>query len=149
MDGHRDEVIILLVEDDEGHAQLIRERFANAGVSNEIRRFLDGAEAWKFLTGAGPGFRESGRQYLMLLDIRMPGMDGVELLRRIKRDETLKKMPVIMLTTTDDPREVDACYALGCNSYLTKPVAFAEFSEVVKRLGLFISVVKVTKLNGV
>lgn len=144
MGENREEVTILLAEDDDGHAQLIRERFEGAGVSNQLTRFRDGNEAWAFLSGD----ELRGRPYLLLLDIRMPGVDGMELLRRIKGDERLKKLPVIMLTTTDDPREVDACYALGCNSYLTKPVAFAEFSEVVKRLGLFISVVKVTSIDG-
>ena len=78
----------------------------------------------------------------------MPRMDGGELLKRIKEDPDLKKMPVIMLTTTDDPREIDACYELGCNNYLTKPVVFSQFFEVIKRLGLFISVISVARING-
>ena len=73
----------------------------------------------------------------------MPKMDGVEVLQKIKSNEELKNLPVIMLTTTDDPREVEKCYALGCNIYITKPVDFLRFSETLKRLGLFIQVVKV------
>lgn len=70
-------------------------------------------------------------------------MDGLEVLERIKNDDDFKSLPVIMLTTTDDPREVEKCYELGCNIYVTKPVDFLKFAETLKRLGLFIQVVKV------
>jgi len=73
----------------------------------------------------------------------MPKMDGIEVLQKIKSDDELKNLPVMMLTTTDDPREVEKCYALGCNIYITKPVDFPKFAETLKRLGLFIQVVKV------
>ena len=73
----------------------------------------------------------------------MPKMDGVEVLKRIKGDEDLKEIPVMMLTTTDDPREVEACYKLGCSIYITKPIDFSKFTETLKRLGLFIQVVKI------
>lgn len=144
----QEQVVILVAEDDDGHAQLIKERLEAAGVSNPQVRFKDGLAAWEFISRKGGAGREPNAPYLLLLDIRMPRMDGVELLRRIKGDADLKKMPVIMLTTTDDPREIDECYRLGCNNYLTKPVAFQHFSEMIKRLGLFLSVVKVTSLNG-
>lgn len=138
------QITILIADDDDGHATLIAEQLEDSGVLNPLRRFRDGVEAWNFLAGSGPGEQRDPEQpYLLLLDIRMPKMDGVEVLRRIKLHPVLKAMPVIMLTTTDDPREVAECYALGCNSYVTKPVNFEEFSEVVKRLGLFISVMAV------
>jgi CheY-like chemotaxis protein len=143
-----EQVTILIAEDDDGHARLIQERFEAAGVSNPQIRFRDGREAWDYISRKDGGGREPGRPYLLLLDIRMPGLDGVEVLRRVKADPGLKKMPVIMLTTTDDPREIDECYRLGCNNYLTKPVDFRHFSEMIKRLGLFISVIKVSPLNG-
>lgn len=138
------EITVLIAEDDDGHALLIREHLEDAGLRNPICRFRDGSEAWEFLAGNGAGpHREPGHAYLLLLDIRMPRMDGVEVLRRIKATPDLHSMPVIMLTTTDDPREVAECYALGCNSYVTKPVNFESFAEVIKRLGLFISVMAV------
>jgi CheY-like chemotaxis protein len=87
--------------------------------------------------------RDLSKSYLLLLDINMPRMDGVEVLRRLKADESLKEIPVMMLTTTDDPREVEACYRIGCNIYITKPVDFQKFSETLKSLGLFLQVVKV------
>ena len=81
---------------------------------------------------------------VITLDVEMPRMDGVEVLRRIKAHPELHSLPVIMLTTTDNPREVAECYSLGCNSYVTKPVNFDDFSEVIKRLGMFISVIAIT-----
>lgn len=139
------EINILIADDDDGHAMLIQEQLEDSGIHNSITRFRDGAETWAFLSGEGAGpHRDPEQPYLLLLDIRMPRMDGVEVLRRIKASEALRTLPVIMLTTTDDPREVAECYALGCNSYVTKPVNFDDFSEVVKRLGLFISVIAVS-----
>jgi CheY-like chemotaxis protein len=79
----------------------------------------------------------------------MPKVDGVEVLRRLKADPELRKIPVIMLTTTDDPREVDRCHALGCNSYIVKPVDYEKFAEAIKNLGLFISLVKVPEIEPV
>lgn len=137
-------VTILMAEDDDGHAKLVQERFESVGVHNPIVRFKDGKEAWDFLSGVGV---EAGKAYLLLLDIRMPGMDGIEVLRRVKQDARLKSMPVIMLTTTDDPKEISVCYELGCNNYLTKPVEFEKFAEVVKRLGLFLMIMRVDKFK--
>ena len=141
------EIIVLIADDDDGHAMLIQDHLEDSGIHNPITRFRDGAEAWAFLSGeggqAGHSVRDPDQAYLLLLDIRMPRMDGVEVLRRIKAHPELHALPVIMLTTTDDPREVAECYALGCNSYVTKPVHFDHFSEVVKRLGMFISVIAV------
>ncbi len=143
MKGYK-ELVILIAEDDDGHAELIREGLAEAGLCNQMHRFIDGEKAWTFLSGEGGGeTMDQGKSYLLLLDIKMPKMDGVELLTRVKSTPVLKEMPVIMLTTTDDPREVEECYRLGCNVYVTKPVDFTAFAETLKRLGLFLQVVKV------
>lgn len=144
----KSDLIILMAEDDDGHAQLVRDRFVEVGVHNKLVRFKDGAEAWAYLSGAAAGGPEPGGAYLLLLDIRMPRMDGLEVLERVKNDPRLKSIPVVMLTTTDDPREINRCYELGCSSYLVKPVEFSKFTEVIKRLGLFLLVVKVGKLGG-
>ena len=90
---------------------------------------------------------EKGQAYLMLLDIRMPKVDGVEVLRRLKADRELRKLPVIMLTTTEDPREVARCHDLGCNVYLKKPIDYGKFSEAMKRLGMFITLLLVPTVN--
>lgn len=144
MNKFNDGVTILMAEDDDGHAKLVQERFESVGVYNPIVRFKDGQETWDFLSGTGV---EPGKAYLLLLDIRMPGLDGIEVLRRVKQDHRLKNMPVIMLTTTDDPKEVSACYELGCNNYLIKPVVFEKFAEMVKRLGLFLMILRVDKFK--
>lgn len=138
------ELVILIAEDDDGHAELIIEGLKESGVCNAILRFGNGLEAWEFLTNAKPtGGRDVAKSYLLLLDINMPMMNGVELLQKIKTNDNLKEIPVVMLTTTDDPREVDECYKLGCNMYITKPVQFAKFAEVLNRIGLFFQIVKV------
>lgn len=126
---------ILVVEDDEGHSILIRENLADAGVRNPIKHFRDGQAVLDFFAAMGP---ESNETYIVLLDIRMPKVDGIEVLRRIKADEKLRKIPVIMLTTTDDVREVERCHQLGCNGYIQKPVDYDRFAEAIHRVGLFV-----------
>ncbi len=143
------EVMILIAEDDDGHAELIRKNLARAGIANAIIRFRDGQEISDFLFNRGNGpVREPGRPYILLLDIRMPKMDGTEVLRLIKGDAELRKMPVVMITTTDDPREVALCHELGCNSYITKPLEYDSFVNAIRQLGMFLLVVQVPVLNG-
>lgn len=135
---------ILLAEDDEGHASLVQRNLKRSGIVNDFIHVRDGQEALDFLRGQG-GFAERvpNGPLLLLLDINMPRLNGVEVLQQIKDDERLSKIPVVMLTTTDDPREVERCYQLGCGVYITKPVLYEEFIEAIKRLGLFLAIVKV------
>jgi CheY-like chemotaxis protein len=143
------EVVILVAEDDEGHAGLIRKNLARAGIANEILHFKDGQEILDFLhrRGAGPK-RLPGAAYVLLLDIRMPKLDGVEVLAQVKADPELRKIPTIMITTTDDPREIERCHALGCSNYITKPVEYERFVNAIRQLGLFLAVVEVPAING-
>jgi CheY-like chemotaxis protein len=126
---------ILIVDDDEGHAILIRENLEAAGLHNRMEHFRDGQAVLDFLAQHRGDDRES---YLVLLDIRMPKLDGIEVLRRLKADPKLSTLPVIMLTTTDDAREIERCYKLGCNVYIQKPVDYDRFAEAIRRLGLFV-----------
>jgi len=137
------EIVILIAEDDDGHAELIQSGLVESGVCNEIIRFTNGEDIWNFLYTSKNKEGKDQKHYLLLLDIHMPQMDGVEVLRLIKSDNKLKEMPVIMLTTTDDPREVEECYQIGCNIYVTKPVDFIKFTETLNHLGLFLQIVKV------
>jgi CheY-like chemotaxis protein len=136
-------MLILLAEDDDGHANLIQRNLQRAGVVNEVIHVRDGQEALDFLRGHGAyAGRKSTGPLLVLLDINMPRMSGIEVLRETKRDPATAATPVIMLTTTDDPREVQRCYELGCSVYLTKPVQYTEFVEAIKRLGMFLEIIK-------
>jgi CheY-like chemotaxis protein len=140
---------ILLAEDDEGHASLVRRNLRRAGVANQVYHVKDGQEAVDFIRCEGTfAGRRPDRPLLAMLDINMPRLDGVEVLRQIKADPKREKIPVIMLTTTDDPREIERCYALGCSVYVTKPVAYEAFCEAVQRLGLFLQIVQVPPEEG-
>jgi CheY-like chemotaxis protein len=143
------ELVILVAEDDAGHARLIEKNLTRAGLTNPIVRFDTGQAILDFLFRRGSGAqRGSDVPYLLLLDIRMPQVDGIEVLRQLKQDIELRKMPVIILTTTDDPREVDRCHSLGCASYIVKPVDYQKFAEAINGLGLYLSLVQVPEING-
>lgn len=147
--GMHKEVVILMAEDDEGHAGLIRKNLARAGVINEVLHFSDGQQILDFLFRQDPGRAfQAGTAYVLLLDIRMPKVDGAAVLAQMKADPELRKMPVIMLTTTDDPREVDRCHNLGCSNYIAKPIEYEAFANAIRQLGLFLAVVEVPKING-
>lgn len=134
------EPVILIVEDDEGHAILIRQNLEAAGLSNQMRHFRDGQAVLDFFFKHEAGQpAEPTHMYLVLLDIRMPKVDGIEVLRRLKSDPELRKLPVIVLTTTDDVREVERCHQLGCNVYIQKPVDYDRFAEAIRRLGMFVT----------
>lgn len=135
---------ILLTDDDEGHRILIEENLRAAGLENPLLTFSDGRELLDFLQGFHPRHQvDHARPYLALLDIRMPRMDGLETLRRIRADAKLRRLAVIMLTTTDDSREVGRAYELGCACYLSKPVDITRFTEAVQRLGKFIQFMEI------
>jgi CheY-like chemotaxis protein len=138
------EVNILVVEDDPGHARLIEKNLKRAKISNAITTVSDGQQALDYLFSKGE-YAEHVRPspLLVLLDLNMPGIDGYQVLERMKADEGTKHIPVVILTTTDDAREVSRCYELGCNVYITKPVDYDKFSEAVQQLGLFLSIVTV------
>ncbi len=139
-------LVILLAEDDEGHAYLVQQNLLDAGLANKVVHVKDGQEALDYVRCEG-AYRERvpNGPLLLLLDINMPRVDGVEVLRQLKAAPETNEFPVIMLTTTDDPREVKRCYELGCSSYVTKPVEYDRFVEAVRRLGLFLAIVKVPR----
>jgi CheY-like chemotaxis protein len=142
------EITLLVAEDDDGHADLIQELLLEVGLRNPLVRFRDGQEVLDYLRDENGRTRlESGHRYLLLLDIRMPRVGGVEVLRQIKAHPDWKEIPVIMLTTTDDPQEVQNCYQYGCNCYITKPVDFGRFSTVLRQLGLFMMIMQLPRLK--
>ena len=137
-------VTIIMIEDDDGHARLIEKNIRRAGVNNEIIPFNNGTDAVKFLLGEdGTGAANRGRALLILLDLNLPDMTGIDILKRVKENEHLKRSPVVVLTTTDDAKEIQRCYDLGCNVYITKPVNYDSFANAIRQLGLFFSVIQV------
>jgi CheY-like chemotaxis protein len=138
------EVSILLVEDDPGHARLIEKNLRRSGITNRLVTAGDGQRALDYLHGEGEfAGNEAASPLLVLLDLNLPVLNGYQVLKRMKADERLKRIPVIILTTTDDTREVERCYDLGCNVYITKPVDYQDFSDAIRKIGLFLSVVTI------
>src|ERR1043165_7802141 len=136
-------VTIIMIEDGEGHARLIERNIRRSGVNNEIIPFSNGTEAMTYLFGSdGTGINHKGRALLILLDLNLPDMTGIEILRQIKDNRYLKSTPVVVLTTTDDSQEIKRCYELGCNVYITKPVNYESFANAIRQLGLFFSVIQ-------
>jgi CheY-like chemotaxis protein len=135
-------VTIVLVEDDPGHARLIEKNLKRGAITNDLIIITDGEEATDYLFSEG---KYSGLQLplplLVLLDLNLPVKDGFQVLQRLKSDERTKLIPVIVVTSTDDARDVSVCYKLGCNVFLTKPVDYNKFCEAIRNLGLFLSVV--------
>jgi DNA-binding response OmpR family regulator len=137
-------VQIVMIEDDEGHARLIERNIRRAGVNNEIVPFTSGTAAVQYLLGAdGSGTESAERALLILLDLNLPDMSGVDILAKVKANTHTKRSPVIVLTTTDDQREIQRCYDLGANVYITKPVNYDSFANAIRQLGLFLMVMQV------
>ena len=137
-----DAVTIVLIEDNEGHARLIEKNLRRAHISNPIIKLEDGQRALDHLFGEN-GYVNTHPHppLLVLLDLNLPVVDGYRVLEKMKSDERTKAIPIIILTTTDDVHEINRCYELGCNVYITKPVEYDQFAEAVTRLGLLLSVV--------
>ena len=131
-----------MIEDDEGHARLIEKNIRRAGINNEIHHFADGGTALQYLMSHANGPKLNGPA-LILLDLNLPDMSGIDILAAVKSDEALKRTPVVVLTTTDDKVEIERCYDLGCNVYITKPVNYESFADAIRQLGLFLSVIQV------
>ena len=135
---------VVLIEDDEGHASLIRKNLQRVGVLNPILHLKNGAEAMAYFFDAP---LKAHDKTVVVMDLNMPGIDGFDILRRLKTEEATRQMPVVVLTTTDNPRDIDHCYALGCNAFMTKPIGYDDFSEAIRKLGLMLTVVRVPHIK--
>jgi len=148
MSSEAQAVTIVMVEDDEGHARLIEKNIRRAGVNNEIVPFKDGTSALEYMLGNdGSGEASAGRHLLVLLDLNLPDMTGVDMLAKVKANRHTRRSPVVILTTTDDQREIQRCYDLGANVYITKPVNYDSFANAIRQLGLFFSVMQIPETD--
>ncbi len=135
----KEDTVILLAVDDDGHATLTRMALRKVGVNNQIIRFRDGKETIDFLFGSGQEpSREADVHYLLLLDLRMPKVDGISVLRRIKQDEQLRWMPVVVLSTTDNPHEIKTCKSLHCSCYVVKAAGYEAFGAALQQVKPFL-----------
>lgn len=130
---------ILLVEDNPDDVELTRIAFSEAGIERQLAVVRDGAEALDYLFARGRYSHREGQDHpaIVLLDLNLPKLDGREVLQAIRSDERTRALPVVVLTTSDEPFDVEASYALGVNSYIQKPVDFEQFVAVVKQIGLY------------
>jgi two-component system, response regulator len=136
-DFHR--VDVLLVEDNPYDAELAMRAMHRSHFANRMHWVKDGAEALDFLLGTGQtGARSASEQpKLVLLDIKMPKVDGLEVLRALKADERTRSIPVVMMTSSSQESDVEESYRLGANSFVVKPVEFANFSDAVAKVGMY------------
>ena len=130
---------ILLVEDNPDDVELTRLAFAEAGEPHRLHVVSDGAEAVDYLLGRGRHATRGATDLpaLVLLDLNLPRLDGREVLQAIRADDTTRRLPVVVLTTSAEPSDVEQAYALGANSYIQKPVEFERFVEVVRQVGRY------------
>jgi two-component system response regulator len=131
--------IILLVEDDPDDEALTLRALKKGNILNEVVVARDGAEALDYLFGTGTyaGRDTSIMPQVILLDLKLPKVDGLEVLRRLRADERTKLLPVVILTSSDEERDIVDSYSLGANSYVRKPVDFGQFAEAIRQLGLY------------
>ena len=132
-------VFVMLVEDNVDHAELVIRTLESHRIANQIKHFLDGQSALDYLIGkeGGVDLETNPRPHLILLDLRLPRVDGLEVLRQIKDQDDLKHIPVIILTTSEAERDVARAYDNHVNSYLVKPVGFEDFSKLMNDLGFY------------
>jgi two-component system, response regulator len=128
-------IVIVLVDDNEDDRMLAARALQRAGVVNDVIMLADGVEALEFFAQATKSDATAPRTYLVLLDLNMPRLGGLEVLRRLRADGATRRLQIVMLTSSDEDRDRVDSYELGANSYIRKPVDFAQFSEVMRQLG--------------
>ena len=142
---NKQNIKIILIEDDEGHAELITEGLNDIGLKNEVIHFSDGAKAIEEITN--PKSKIYPAYVMIFLDLNLPGIDGYTILKKLKTNNFTKKIPISILTTTDNQSEVDKCYDSGCNIYITKPVDYKDLKDVLEKIATIITAIKVPEIN--
>jgi CheY-like chemotaxis protein len=130
---------VLIADDDEGHATLVRRNMKRAGLAADLVHLQDGQEVLDYLYRRGTWqHRAAHGAVALVLDLNMPRLSGLAVLRRLKNDQDLTRIPVFVLTTTDNPVEIDQCYALGASACIVKPVDFGAFGDMIQRFAAFL-----------
>jgi two-component system response regulator len=130
---------VLLVEDNDNDAELTIRAFKKCNITSKLYRVKDGVEALDFIAGSGAFEERDSRELprLILLDLKMPRLNGIDVLRSLKGDERTHAIPVVVMTSSSEPRDLDECYQLGVNGYVAKPIEYAALTEAVARIGMF------------
>ncbi len=136
--------VILIAESNQDHYLIIEKNLRRTGFGNEIKRFDNGKALIESLFTP----ERQSVSYILILDINIEGLDGLEILRKIKSDSLLRKMPVVIFTSQHDQASIDKCYDLGCSVYISKPKDVTDFSDMVHKIGKFLLTVKVPRLNS-
>lgn len=137
---------VVMVEDDEGHARLIRKNLDRTFTGTRVVHLHDGEAAMHyFFPEPTP---QNHEKTLVLLDLNLPKIDGYDILKRMKNEESTRSIPIIVMTTTDNPKEIDRCYELGCNMYITKPIEYDNFSDMMHKLEMTLAMLKLPHRTG-
>ena len=142
------DVVILIAEDEDGHFELLKKNIERVGSQNQIIRLVDGQEASDFFfkPDAQKHYQDGG-SYILMLDIRMPKINGLDLLKKLKQHPEFKKVPTLVITTADDPADIQLGHGLACSIYIVKPVDYFEFTESVQKIAQFFSVIEVPTIS--
>jgi len=141
--------VVLIAEHNDEHFDTMKDNLLRAGVRNQILRLADGRQTLDYLfkISAQPAGERASQKYVLFIDVNLPDVGGVEVLEKIKADEQLSKIPVIVLTAVDDPHTIDRCYNLACSTYIVKPAKNGDFAEIIQNIGSFLSVVETTSIK--
>ncbi len=145
----KNEDVILIAEHDKRHFELIRKNLLRAGIRNEIIHLVDGRQILDFLFDMvkGSEAEQGDNEFILFLDLSIPGVNGVKVLKKIKRHTDLKKIPVIILTADDDPDVIDRCHDLGCSTFIVKPAKYEDIEETIQKIGRFLSVIQIPSVR--
>ena len=143
------EDVILIADDDKKHVELIRKNLLRAGLHNKMLHLADGREILDFLSDMDKGLEgeRNSQEYILLLNLNLPKIDGVKVLEKIKQNAKLKRIPVIILTATDNQHTIERCHNLGCSTYIVKPTEHEDFEETIQKIGHFLSDVEITSIK--
>ena len=145
----RKDTVILVAESNAEHLSLISKNLQRSGLHNEVIQFTDGRQVLDFLIKREASEWEYAERYVLFLNVALPKVDGIEVLKTIKNDSILKRMPIIMLADTEDAESIEQCHNLGCSIYIVKPSEHDFFAKVFQKAGLFLLSIKAPQINKV